>query len=146
MPINLTSPAFEDGDELPIEYSSDGDNVNPRLDISGVPDDAVTLVVIVEKADEEAEHCVHWMVWNIDPSTHVIPEGETPEDSLEGYNDYGMLEYTGPSKSEGLQDINFKVYALDIELDVDEDVKRSKLEQLMAGHILDEAVLSCTYG
>lgn len=142
MPIELVSPAFEDGDTIPNKYSADGDNVNPALEISDVPDEAISLVIVVESPDTDR---THWLMWNIDPSTRFIQEDEAPEDAMEAYNDFNTIGYSGPQMDDDSDtEYCFHVYALDTELELDEDVTRDKLEKSIAGHILDEAILTVT--
>ncbi len=147
MQIDMISPAFEDGDDIPTKYTADGENINPPLIISSVPDDAVSLVLIVDDPDSPSGDFVHWLVWNINPSITRIEEGMAPEDAIEGYNDFEVAEYSGPKPPRGEEHVyQFKLFALDIELELDEDVTRDKVEKEMAGHILDEVILTGVYG
>lgn len=38
MPLTLTSPEFEEGGLIPSRFTCDGDNINPALNIAGVPE------------------------------------------------------------------------------------------------------------
>lgn len=143
MALDLTSPVFEDGDELPAEYTAEGDNVNPPMILSGIPEDCVSLVMVVEDADTDPKDKLHWMVWNLPPSTRMIQEGVLPEGAMEGYNDFGKVEYAGPTAGTGHR-IHFKLYALDVELELEEDATKKHLEKEMAGHILDDVVVTVT--
>jgi len=145
MPLELSSPAFEDGDPLPVKYTCDGENVNPPLTISGIPTDTESLLIICEDIDDEDDMKTHWMLWAIPPVTLSIGEDEIPDESMEGYNDFQSIGYKGPCPTEDEHNYQFRVYALDIELELDEDVTRTKLEKEIASHILDESVLGCTY-
>ncbi len=44
--MQLTSPGFAHQGPIPARYTCDGDNVNPPLVIAGVPEQAVSLVLI----------------------------------------------------------------------------------------------------
>ena len=46
--MKLTSPVFEHNGQVPAKYTCDGDDVNPPLEISDVPEGTVTLVLIVD--------------------------------------------------------------------------------------------------
>ncbi len=145
MALDLISSSFDDGDLIPEEFGCDGDNVNPPLEIYGVPEEAESLVLLFEDLDGKEGELVHWMVWNINPNTKIIDSGLAPEDSIEGYNDFGAAEYRGPCPDSGEHRYQFRLYALDTELELDEDVTRDKLEKEMAGHILDEVLLVGRY-
>lgn len=146
MSLGLSSLKFDDGGTIPAEFTCKGDNVNPPLMIEGVPEDAVSLLLIVDDPDSPSGDFVHWMVWNIPANTTELPSGELPESSIEGYNDFGNLEYGGPCPPSGEHEYHFRLYALDIDLELDEDTKREKIEKEIAGHILDETVLVGVFG
>lgn len=146
MALELICLEFEDGERIPQKFTCDGENINPEFEISGVEDDVLSMVMIVDDLDSADGNFVHWMVWNIPPSTKHIVTGELPEDCIEGFNDFGNAEYGGPCPKTGTHRYQFKLYALDIDLEIDEDADRRALEREMAGHIVDEAVLTGVYG
>ena len=89
----ITSPAFMDGGRIPVKYTCDGDNVNPQLDIRGMPEGTKSLILIVDDPDAPMGTWDHWVVWNIPP------EGKIEEDSVpgtEGMNDFRKRSYGGP--------------------------------------------------
>jgi len=143
--LELTSPEFEDGGKIPAKYTCDGENINPLLEIKDVPEDCVSLVLIVDDPDAPRGDWVHWMVWNLPPTTEVIGEGTLPDEAMEGYNDFGEMEYGGPCPPSGQHRYQFKLYALDIDLELDEDTSRVVIEKEIAGHILDETMLVGVY-
>ena len=88
--LQVRSPAFEDGESIPGEYGREEADVNPPLEISGVPDGAGTLALVADDPDAvevAGEIFVHWLVWNIPPETTSIPEDWSPETAVEGEND-----------------------------------------------------------
>lgn len=143
MSLDIYCPEFDDGDDFPSKYSASGDNVNPPLVIDGIPDDTETLVLIFEDLDSSPPGFLHWMVWNISPDIRKIVVDEVPEDAVEGYNDAGFVGYHGPKPeiNRGHR-VQFHLYALDTDLELDEDVTKAKLEKEIAGHILDEATVT----
>ena len=46
--LTLTSFAFENNGKIPAKFTCDGDEVNPALSISGVPEGTESLVLIVD--------------------------------------------------------------------------------------------------
>src|SRR5690606_10731222 len=80
--MEIRSPAFSDGGIIPTLYTCDGDNINPPLTISDVPEDAQSLVLIMEDPDVPAEirddqMFDHWVLYNIPANTQEIPENTT---------------------------------------------------------------------
>jgi phosphatidylethanolamine-binding protein (PEBP) family uncharacterized protein len=49
--MRLTSPVFANGEAIPQRFGRDFENHNPPLDISDIPLDAVSLVLIMEDPD-----------------------------------------------------------------------------------------------
>ena len=147
MPLDFYCTDFEDGDILPEKYTCEGDGVNPAFHISGVPEEAESLVIIVDDPDAPSGDFLHWMVWNLPIDTQFITEGELPEEAVEGFNDFGNAEYGAPCPPSGSQHrYQFKLYAIDTDLDLDEDISKSRLEKEIAGHIVDEVIITTVFG
>lgn len=143
--IKITSSAFLNGETIPRKYTCDGDDVNPPLLIGGVPSGAKSLVLIVDDPDVLSGIWNHWLVWNIDPRIKEIKENSIPSGAILGKNDFGKLEYGGPCPPRGTHRYFFKVYALDISLELDSGADGRELEQAMKGHILDHGELMGIY-
>lgn len=73
--LRVTSKAFGEGQFIPINYTCDGKNLNPPLDIGDIPARAVSLVIVCEDPDWPGGAWVHWLLWNIPAGRH-IKEGE----------------------------------------------------------------------
>ena len=87
---------------------------------------------------------VHWVVFNIPPSTKEIPEGREPE-GIPGAGTAGNTGYYGPCPPDREHRYYFKLYALDRELDLPEKTDKFTLEKEMTGKILEQTVLMGKY-
>ena len=143
--MKLESPVFENNGNIPSKYTCDGENVNPPLEISEVPENAKSLVLIVDDPDAPMGTWVHWTVWNISSKTTEISENSVPEGAVEGMTDFGKPGYGGPCPPSGTHRYFFKLYALDATLDLDSSDKAKDIEKAMEGHILDKAELVGLY-
>lgn len=143
--MKIESPAFGTNESIPLKYTCDGENVNPQLNISGVPADAKSLVLIVDDPDAPGKTWVHWIVWNIDPGTDEISENSVPAEAIEGVTDFGMPGYGGPCPPSGTHRYFFKVYALDTTLGLDSSATINDLEEAMKDHILRSTELVGLY-
>ena len=141
--LTVKSSAFEQGKLIPTKYSCDGDDVNPPLEILGVPKEAKTLVLAVDDPDAPSGTFDHWIVWNIPASTTKIAENSVP--GKEGRNDFGRTGYGGPCPPGGTHRYFFKVYALDAELNLSSGARKKDTEKAMQGHVLAKGELMGVY-
>ena len=141
--LHVDSPAFDPDTQMPDSVGYVNENANPELEISGVPDDAESLVLVVDDPDAQpvAGHTWdHWLVWDIDPEIGTIPEGWKPN-AVEGYSDYVEQGYGGPSPPEGSHDYRFKLLALDSELEMPAETRKQRLGSAIA---MEAEVLATT--
>lgn len=143
--MKITSPAFSDGEMIPKQFTADGANVSPELDISGVPEGTKSLVLIVDDPDAPRGTWNHWLVWNISPTTRIIPEDSAPEGTVSGRNDFGETGYLGPSPPSGVHRYYFRLFALDTVPDLPANATRRALDLAMQGHIVAQATLMGRY-
>ncbi|MEF8880251.1 MAG: YbhB/YbcL family Raf kinase inhibitor-like protein [Candidatus Nanohaloarchaea archaeon] len=144
--MRLTSPEFEDGKHMPEKYGNTRENVNPPLEIEDIPEEAETLVLIMDDPDAmepAGKIWEHWTVWNINPDTEKIEENSSP--GVEGMTDFRNRGYGGPNPPDGVHTYYFKLYALDTRLELPEDSRKEDVEEAMDGHVLEEAELRCKF-
>ena len=144
--IRIESPSFKNNEVIPADYTCDGTNINPELIISGVPEDAESLVLIMDDPDSTGGTWVHWTVWNIDPETEGIPEDNVPAGAVEGVTDFKTSGYGGPCPPPSTHRYFFRLYVLDIMLDLDASATAGDIQQAMQDHILDSTELIGPYG
>jgi len=146
--LTLQSSAFSNRSEIPRKYGYKNDNVNPPLEISGIPQDTQSLVLIMDDPDAQAavgKVWVHWTIWNIVPDVTEIAESSTPSNSIEGKTDFGEIGYGGPAPPDKRHTYVFRLYALDSKLDLPQGSSKTQIEEAMKGHILDDTILNGTY-
>ncbi len=146
--FELKSSAFSEGQKIPDKYGYTNENVNPPLEIRGIPVETESLVLVMDDPDafkEPGESWDHWIVWNIPPDTNEIPEGKVPSDSEVGKTDFGEEGYGGPNPPDDEHTYRFKVYALDTKLDLPPGSTKENVEKAMKDHIIKQARLSGTY-
>ncbi len=150
MALNLKSRVFENGAEIPARYTCKGDDVSPPLNWEGVPEDARSLVLIIndpDAPDPEAPKTVwvHWVLYNIPPDIDSLAQHITsatlPPRVIEGINDWQRLGYGGPCPPVGRHRYFHKLYALDIVLEGLNKPSKTVVEAAMQGHIIAKAEL-----
>lgn len=154
MTLTLTSDAFADGGEIPSKYTCQGDDISPPLQWSGVPQQARSLVLIVDDPDAPDPAAprmtwVHWLLYNLPAGTDGLPQGvrssALPPGTLEGVNDWKRTGYGGPCPPIGRHRYFFKLYALDATLPDLVHPNKAALERGMQGHVVGQATLMGTY-
>src|SRR5215510_10864749 len=91
--MKITSPAFNEGGMIPAKHSCDGEKVNPALVFGGVPAGAKSLALIIDDPDVPktlvpSGEFVHWIVWDIAPTSKGMPEAD-PTAATKGLNGTG---------------------------------------------------------
>jgi len=128
---------------IPAKYTCEGDDISPALDFTGVPEEAKSLVLIVDDPDAPDPEApkmtwVHWVLYNLPPDTAGLEESvdSLPTGTLEGTNNWSRTGYGGPCPPIGRHRYFFKLYALDAMLPDLHAPTKAELEQAMQGHVL----------
>ncbi len=146
--FSLESEAFDNGGVIPRKYGYKNGNQSPPLKISGIPDNTLSLALIMDDPDAMAavgKVWVHWVLWNIDPSTMEFKENSIPSDCFEGKTDFGEIGYGGPAPPDQEHTYIFKLYALDQKFNADKDSTKKQIEEAMNNHIIAETRLEGRY-
>lgn len=142
--MKLTSTAFKHGGTIPQKYGRDFKNINPPLTIQDVPAGAVSLVLIMEDPDVPKTTGVpvwdHWIVFNIPPATIEICEAWNPT-GICGIGTRRELSYGGPRPPDREHRYFFKLFALDIVLELKKGSNKQQMLDAMECHVIDSAKL-----
>lgn len=143
--MKLTSSAFDNNQKIPGVYTCDGDNINPPLQISEVPENAESLVLIMDDPDAPGGTFLHWMMWNIPVDLAEIAENDWPEGAEQGENGAGELGYFGACPPSGVHHYHFKLFALNRKLNVTSNITKSALEKEIEQSLIEKAELVGIY-
>ena len=144
--MDLTSPDFEDGGEIPREQTCDGRDAAPELHWSGVPSGVVELALTCEDPDAPGGTFVHWVAWGIDPADgRLPPEGQAG--IRNGRNGFDRDGYGGPCPppGDGPHHYELALYALDGSVGLDPGATIDDLRSAIDGHIRATATLMGIY-
>ncbi len=147
--MKITSSEFSHGEYIPKKYTCNGDNINPTLIFENVPSNAKSLVLIVDDPDvpvvlREDRMYDHWVLYNINPKTTEILENNVSK-AVVGVNTNNEPKYQGPCPPDTIHRYFFKLYALDMLLDLEEGATKKEVELAMEGHVIEEAKLIGLY-
>jgi Raf kinase inhibitor-like YbhB/YbcL family protein len=139
----ITSPAFRNHSSVPAPHTCKGENTSPALAFGDFPAQTRSLVLIVEDRDATPVPWVHWLVFNIPPTTTSVPAGHIPKGSTEGIANGGTHGYEGPCPKyfSGTRHYYFQLFALDTVLDLAASADKTRVLESMQGYIIDSATL-----
>lgn len=148
--MKLSSSAFEHEGYIPRQYTCDGGNINPPLEINEIPHGTKSLTLIMEDPDvpkhiREDRMWDHWIIFNILPTVTHVEEGKEPA-GTHGMGTGHNLKYYGPCPPDSEHRYFFKLYALDTLLSIPAKSTKKQVEQAMEGHILEKTELMGIYG
>ena len=143
-------------------HTCEGINTSPPLERQGVPPDAKSLVLIFEDpASNELDGrglWTHWVLYSIPPDVTELSAGQPAVALLEvgavqGMNDYGKVQYSGPcpipnlwwgreamvaenTRSAPVRSYFLRLYAIDTKVVLESDATREEILREIDGHIL----------
>lgn len=148
--MQLTSPAFANGGQIPRRYTCDGDDVSPPLQWSEAPAQTRSFALICRDPDAPSGMWYHWAAFDIAPDSVALPE-HCParcETMRQARTDFGKTGYGGPCppQSHGRHHYHFTLYALDADrLAVAAGADCRAVETALGNHILATAELVGLY-
>lgn len=151
MAFELKSGAFGAGQNIPGQFTCDGEKISPPLAWSGAPQRTATFTLIVDDPDAPHGTFAHWVLCNIpaniDHLDRHVPQTQRLENgAVQGRNDFGSLGYGAPCPPKGTSHrYRFMLYALDVTLHLPTGATRQQALEAMHGHILGQAQLVGTY-
>jgi len=137
--LSIKSSVFASNGYIPKMYTCQGKDINPPLTIEHVPQNAKSLILIVDDPDAPIGTWVHWVVYNIDPEIRKIETDSVPGE--QGYNDFGKKDYGGPCPPYGTHRYFFKIFAMDkkVELSEFERITKDLLLKALKNNIIERA-------
>jgi Raf kinase inhibitor-like YbhB/YbcL family protein len=147
--MQVSSPAFHEGDTIPRQFTSDGADRSPPLQWNDPPAGTASFAVLCEDPDAPRGLWVHWVLYDLPADARVLDEGAGRASSAvaqQGKNDFGNQGYGGPAPPRGKPHrYYFKVYALDTTLNLAAGASRADLLAAMNGHVVAEGQLMGYY-
>lgn len=136
---------------FPPSHTCDGNNLSPRIRISGVRAASLAVMAVNPFQPSCCSFCP-WLIWNLPPAAE-IPGGIPPDPVVtrpvtahQGRNDQGTTGYAGPCPPQGsTHRYTFKVYGLDALLDIPPGSTKDALIAAMRGHVLQYGDTTAMY-
>jgi Raf kinase inhibitor-like YbhB/YbcL family protein len=151
MTLSLSSPVFQEGEDIPITYTCDGQDISPPLTWGEPPSETQSFALIMDDPDAPGGVFTHWLLFNLPADSRELPETAPPHNELEngalqGKNGFGEIGYGGPCPPSGsTHHYRFTIYALDQALDLMAGASRKQVIDAITGHILARGQLIGIY-
>jgi Raf kinase inhibitor-like YbhB/YbcL family protein len=149
--MQLTSNAFKEGGPIPAKYTCDGKDMSPQLKWTNAPANVKSFALIADDPDAPAGTWVHWVLYDLPPTTTELAE-DTPKSQFlpggakQGLTDFRRPGYGGPCPPPGKPHrYFFKLYALDTLLELKPGATKKDVEGAMQNHVVGQAQLMGTY-
>lgn len=147
----ISGTPFTAGGEIPVKYSTFGDDVSPALHLEGISENAVSLAVMFTDRSHPIPDYCHWIMWNI-PIVSDIPEGipygevvPSLSGAIQGVG-YGKHRYKGPRPPfRKPHTYALEVYSLDRMLDLPTNSRRGDFLIEAGEHILQKAEITAGF-
>ena len=152
MSLQISGTAFSAGEAIPKKFTCDGPDVSPQLKWNDSPANTQSIALIMDDPDAPAGTWVHWVIYDLSANTRELPEGvakqeQLPSGARQGRNDFGKIGYGGPCPPPGKPHrYFFKLYGLDVKLNLKAGATKADVERAMKGHILAQTELIGKYG
>jgi Raf kinase inhibitor-like YbhB/YbcL family protein len=143
MTFAIRSPAFDEGETVPRQFTCDGGDAPPPIELSDPPANTRSYAVIMDDPDAPKGTFTHWLAYDIPAGTSELRSdtGKTLR------NGFGRQGYGGPCPppGHGPHRYFFTVYAVDVPLLPLSGKTRQDLEKALEGHTLASARLMGRY-
>lgn len=153
--IHVSSSGFPDHGPLPKQYTADGQRLSPPLSWSGIPPEAVSLILLVEDADSPTpQPLVHAIVWGLAAENGGLAAGALPHSGERlpagtsmGRNSLLTVGYLSPDppSGHGTHRYAFQVFALDSRPRYETAPGRHKVMEWLRGHAIAKGMLVGLY-
>jgi len=141
--IAVTSSAYGDGEQIPAEFTCDGEGTQPSYTVSGLPSGTMSIAVVMEARVPQGVF-VHWVQYD------MPPESEIPADAIDvgtvGAGLFGALGYAPPCPlGDAVGVYTLQVFAVDSILGLDEGASQTKLLRELEGRVIGLGELTGEY-
>lgn len=144
--LELLSPAFKLGENIPKQYTCDGSNISPPLFWKDAPPNTKSFVLIMDDPDAPSGTWDHWIIYNIPANINALEENmqQLPLGAVAGKNSWGHLKYGGPCPPDREHRYFFKLYAIDTTLSNNLSGKQ-EIENAIKDHTVASTELMTKY-
>jgi Raf kinase inhibitor-like YbhB/YbcL family protein len=127
----VSSAAFP-RDVMPVEFTCGQRAPSPPLSWAGQPPGTKSLALVVDDSSAPITPYVYWIVFDINPSTSYILQGQLPQGARQARNSAGSVGYLPPCPGSTTHTYRFTVYALNTTLNLPDGTSLQSAWQAIA--------------
>ncbi|PKO13010.1 MAG: YbhB/YbcL family Raf kinase inhibitor-like protein [Chloroflexi bacterium HGW-Chloroflexi-10] len=150
--MHLSSPAFENGNFIPVIHTCEGTGESPELTWDNPPAGSVAFALVMSDPDVPyfKSGFVHWVIYNLPTAMRQLPSGITREQLLAigaevSPNGASQRVYYPPCPVNGTHHYVFRIYALDQKFSTIGKDRYTILKAYITAHTLAMAELTGLY-
>ncbi|MES2154643.1 MAG: YbhB/YbcL family Raf kinase inhibitor-like protein [bacterium] len=145
--MQITSPAFRNGQPIPLEHTCKGRDASPEISWTGLPDGTGAVALILDDPDAPGGTWTHWTLWDLPPTVMSLAAGAdvTRLGAVLGTTSARTQGYHGPCPPSGTHRYFFTIYALDGMLGLPRGAKVDELRAAIKGRALGKGQLMGTF-
>lgn len=139
--MQVTSGAFGHHQDIPIQYTGEGEDISPALAWQGAPEGTQGFAVVCHDPDaplvqDGTYGFVHWVLYNLPGTLSELQENT--QEGAAGKNDFGNVGYGGPMPPDGhgKHHYYFWVLALDRQTSLPEGLSLPELLKELEPNLL----------
>ncbi|MCK5807539.1 YbhB/YbcL family Raf kinase inhibitor-like protein [bacterium] len=137
----LQSKTLTENAAIPKQHTAQGGNISPSFLWSDVPLHTISLALILADVDSPISKRFHWGLCNIPPLTDELGKNiddlfRLPNGMIQVVNDMGRTGYYGPGFPAGQHRYIFRLFAVDMQLELSRMTTCGDMLKKIKGHIL----------
>ena len=140
--MNLYSSDFDDGGDIPVKFTCQGEGLRPSLSWSEIPENAQSLALSIVDPDAVSGEFVHYLLSEIPADTPGLESDD--EIGHEISNTTGKGAYVPPCPPSGKHHYHFTLYTLDVaKLSPEEE---ENFFDGIKSHVIDQISITGLFG
>jgi Raf kinase inhibitor-like YbhB/YbcL family protein len=149
-PFMIRVASLSPGSVLPDVSTCKGASESPEVIWSGVPNSTKSLVLILDDPDAPNSRFTHWIVFNIPPESHGIPQAQPnlkvlANGAQQGQNSAGSRNYYPPCPPVATTHrYVFRLYAVDMDI-TQPTADRESIDWALTGHTIASTEFTTTF-
>jgi len=139
--FQIKIPNIDNNQPINIQFTSYGDNKEPEVIWTPPPRDTKELLLICYDPDATAHTWIHWLV-------SIVPNnGKYGKVVLKNDNGHNRYDGPRPPAGTGVHHYYFRVFALDIHMNLDKNKQYSypEIMRMIKGHVITDSTIIGTY-